>query len=179
MLRTLSEMKFTITFLTSKNNIWTDTATASPDEVISTLESHDVAINWNMEVVDIIDLDGESCRVAVENGDTFDTQIVLYSDIYVPNTDFVPDTLVNLDRGILVNEKFETTHPNIYACGDVAQVMDDSGGISAINFGWNSACLQGKTAGLSICGKDVPPLDDFDAYFNNFFGDGILDRWIK
>jgi NADPH-dependent 2,4-dienoyl-CoA reductase/sulfur reductase-like enzyme len=58
-----------------------------------------------------------------------------------------------IDRGILANEYLQTSNPDIYVAGDVAQVYDPLSKRSVIDSLWGPAREQGYTAGLNMAGK--------------------------
>ncbi|SLM28647.1 Pyridine nucleotide-disulfide oxidoreductase [Desulfamplus magnetovallimortis] len=63
---------------------------------------------------------------------------------------------VKTDKGIVVNERMETSLPSVYAAGDVAEFM-------GVNFSiWPEATEQGRVAGINMAGgsavyKNIPP----------------------
>ena len=59
---------------------------------------------------------------------------------------------VRIDRGILVNERMETSAPGIYAAGDCCQGREmQSGGQTIIGL-WANAATQGRVAGRNMAG---------------------------
>ena len=58
------------------------------------------------------------------------------------------------DRGILVNEYFQTSRLDIFAAGDVAQIFDPLTGRSSIDNLWYPGRKQGRIAALNMAGKD-------------------------
>ena len=53
----------------------------------------------------------------------------------VPNVDFLADSGLALDNGVVVNQRFETNVPGVYAAGDVASFFDPLYGRPAANRG--------------------------------------------
>jgi NAD(P)H-nitrite reductase large subunit len=70
-----------------------------------------------------------------------------------PCLELVNETNLAKDRGLLVNEHLQTTDPDIYAAGDVAQVFDPLTGKSALDSLWNPAREQGRVAGWNMAGR--------------------------
>jgi len=69
-----------------------------------------------------------------------------------PRLDLATGTGIQTDRGILVNERLETTVPGIYAAGDVAQVHDPLTGRAQLDVLWPVAVAQGRVAGANMAG---------------------------
>ena len=57
------------------------------------------------------------------------------------------------EHGIVTNEFLETSEPDIFAAGDVAEYYDIMAGTSRCIGNWTNAVLQGKRAGLNMAGK--------------------------
>jgi nitrite reductase (NADH) large subunit len=66
-----------------------------------------------------------------------------------PNVDFLGSSKVQVNQGILVNEKMQTNVPSIYAAGDVAESIDPYGGYEVV-FNWYNAVDQGWIAGCNL-----------------------------
>jgi NADPH-dependent 2,4-dienoyl-CoA reductase/sulfur reductase-like enzyme len=59
------------------------------------------------------------------------------------------------ERGIVVNAYLESSAPDVFAAGDVAQVFDPVTGVSLLDTLWSSALQQGRVAGLNMAGTRV------------------------
>lgn len=73
-----------------------------------------------------------------------------------PQLEIVAQTPIETDRAILVNEYLESSVPNIYAAGDVAQVYDRWSKRHLLDILWPSAVAEGKAAALNMLGKRIP-----------------------
>ena len=62
---------------------------------------------------------------------------------------------VDIDRGILVNERMETSAPGIYAAGDCSQGVNLESGEKQIIGLWANANRQGAAAGANMAGGKV------------------------
>jgi NADPH-dependent 2,4-dienoyl-CoA reductase/sulfur reductase-like enzyme len=63
---------------------------------------------------------------------------------------------LKIDRGILVDECLQTSGPDIFAAGDVAQVYDPFTGKSVVDTLWGPARGQGAVAGMNMAGLSTP-----------------------
>ena len=66
--------------------------------------------------------------VALDGGATLPADLVIRATGVIPNTEFLADSGVDTDHGVLVNEYLQTSHPDVYAAGDVALGKDFSTG---------------------------------------------------
>jgi len=99
-------------------------------------------------------------------GDTayMDDGTVLEFDVLVLAVGVRPNTgllggIADIERGIVINEKSETSAPDIYAAGDCTQTRDVSSGQSKIMALLPNAYMQGACAGVNMAGGE----DVFDA----------------
>ena len=79
--------------------------------------------------------------------------IILVTTGVKPNVDFLKSSNVKMKTGILVNEKMQTSVPNIYAAGDVAESLDPYGGYELV-FNWYNAIDQAVIAGYNLIGVE-------------------------
>jgi hypothetical protein len=85
--------------------------------------------------------------VVLQNGDIHDAQLILVSTGIRSNMGLVKGS-AETNRGIIVNEKMETSLPDIYAAGDVAEFDGRVAGL------YQTAIEQGKVAGSNAVGDD-------------------------
>ena len=72
-----------------------------------------------------------------------------------PNLGFVDTDQVEIDQAIVVDERMQTSAPNLYAAGDVSQGVSLLSGRKEWLGTWQSACLQGRTAGQNMAGEEA------------------------
>jgi NAD(P)H-nitrite reductase large subunit len=88
-------------------------------------------------------------KASLENGETVDFDILVLAVGVRPNTALL-NGIAKIERGIVVNEKSETTAPDIYAAGDCTQTLDVSSGRNKIMALLPNAYMQGETAGINM-----------------------------
>ncbi len=74
----------------------------------------------------------------------------------IANIDFVKNTQVEINRGILVNNLLETSVKNIYAIGDCAEIRQPSVGRRPIEAVWYTGRMMGESLAQTICGNSTP-----------------------
>ncbi len=85
-----------------------------------------------------------------------------------PATGLFAGTALALDNGIVVNEYLETTVPDVYAAGDVANYLDVLYGKRRRVEHWDNAVEQGKHAARILMGDRVPFVH-LPYYFSDVF----------
>ncbi len=89
------------------------------------------------------------------------------------NTDFLENSGLKIDRGILVNEFLETSVPDVYAAGDVAEFNDLVLGGRHLTGHIESAQFQGRTAGRNMAGAHEA-FSQVTAYDTEIFGTMLM-----
>jgi len=96
----------------------------------------------------------EDNKAVFENGDTEAFDILVLAVGVRPNTALL-NGIAKIERGIVINEKSETSSRDIYAAGDCTQTNDVSSGQSKIMALLPNAYMQGECAGINMAGGDV------------------------
>ncbi len=101
---------------------------------------------------DLVRVCGKEKVEAVElnTGDQLSAELVILGKGVVANKELVAETGIATAEGILADAGMETSIPDIYAAGDVAQTYDVVREKSSINAIWPAAFAQGKVAGLNM-----------------------------
>jgi NAD(P)H-nitrite reductase large subunit len=87
-----------------------------------------------------------------ENGETVDFDILVLAVGVRPNTALL-NGIAKIERGIVINEKSETSVQDIYAAGDCTQTNDISSRQSKIMALLPNAYMQGECAGINMAGN--------------------------
>jgi len=91
----------------------------------------------------------EKNSAVFENGETVDFDILVLAVGVRPNTSLLKD-VADIDRGIIVNNKSETSVKDIFAAGDCTQTLDISSGQNKIMALLPNAYMQGECAGINM-----------------------------
>jgi 3-phenylpropionate/trans-cinnamate dioxygenase ferredoxin reductase component len=86
-----------------------------------------------------------------------------------PNLELGRDAGLEVRSGIVVNERFETSKPGVYAIGDVAEFFDPLFGRHRRIEHWSNAAYHGTTLGRILAGEDVR-YDVVSSFFSEQFG---------
>ncbi|MFC1951047.1 NAD(P)/FAD-dependent oxidoreductase [Chloroflexota bacterium] len=93
--------------------------------------------------------------VTLDDGTEIECQMVVIAIGVSPRIDLVKGTDIEVERGIVVNLNMKTSHPDVYACGDVAEVHDYVHGENRVIPIWPGAHFGGRIAGLNMAGCDT------------------------
>jgi NADPH-dependent 2,4-dienoyl-CoA reductase/sulfur reductase-like enzyme len=90
-----------------------------------------------------------------------------------PSTGYLEGSGVELERGtVLVDERFATNVPGIWAVGDIARFHDPVFGHRRLIQHWTNANHQGERLGRLLAGEDAP-YDQVAFFFSEVFGTKI------
>jgi len=70
------------------------------------------------------DLTGAADGVTLDDNQSLPAELVISASGVKPRTDLVIGTRIKINRGIVVDHHMTTSVPDIYACGDVAEIYD-------------------------------------------------------
>jgi len=120
------------------------------------LQEEGVKIHHHSELLEVLENRGKVQGVRLLDGRTLKCNILAYAIGIRPRVELAREAGLAIDRGVLANEFLQTSSPDIYVAGDVAQVYDPMSKRSIIDSLWGPAREQGYAAGLNMAGKRTP-----------------------
>jgi NTE family protein len=114
---------------------------------------------------------GEGRLEAVETkaGTSIPADLAVVGIGVVPQTAFLDGSGIELDDGIVVDERFRTSAPSVWAAGDAARFHDPVFGRSRRIEHWSNANYQGTEVGKALAGEDAR-YDSVSTFFTEVFG---------
>ena len=116
------------------------------------LEGRGVAIHRRTQVVRVLGASGRVEAVRTDADETIRCDLLAIAIGVRPRLDLARQVGVRIDRGIVVDERFETSVADVLAAGDVAQIPDPNAGGSRLDALWSSALAAGRAAGRALAG---------------------------
>ncbi len=120
------------------------------------LKEEGIQIHYQTELAEIVGKGGKVAGVMTAGGDKIPCDVVGIAIGIQPRKGIAESAGLKTERGISVNEYLNTSDPDIFAAGDVAEVFDPTLGKPILDSLWGPARRQGYTAGLNMAGKNVP-----------------------
>ncbi len=96
-------------------------------------------------------------------GDELTADLVLMGVGAVPNTQLAESAGLTVDNGVVVDERFATSDPDVLAIGDVARARNTALDESVRVEHWDNAIKQGRAVAKVLLGEDV--VYDWQPYF--------------
>lgn len=118
------------------------------------IRSHGIALLLQEELGEILpDETGTVKAVRTKSGLELPCQFVGIATGVQPNIDFLQGSGIALANGVLVNEYFETSQPDVYAISDCAQFRAPAIGNPPLEQLWYTARLHAETLAATLLGK--------------------------
>jgi len=114
-----------------------------------------VTVRTKDQVIDIQGSDRVS-SVALKSGDSLPCDLVVFGVGILPNVELAKEGGLAIDNGVVVNEYLQSSHPDIYAAGDVANYMDPIFQKRRRVEHWGHAEYCGQLAGQNMAGAHTP-----------------------
>ncbi len=124
--------------------------------VLNRLKHEGVRVHFNTELDQIIGKRGKVREILTKDGRRMKTRLVGIAIGVRPRLGLAKASGLDVNRGIKVNEFMETSAPDVYAAGDVAEVFDPDAKQYIVDSLWHIARSQGMVAGLNMVGQRKP-----------------------
>jgi NAD(P)H-nitrite reductase large subunit len=118
-----------------------------------------------------ISRNGRQFTVRTQSGAQIDADVVVVGIGIAPDLKLATQAGLQTGNGIVVNERLQTSDPNIYAAGDNAFFPYKALGKSMRVEHWDNAINQGKNAGRNMAGAGAP-YDYMPFFFSDLFDFG-------
>jgi NADPH-dependent 2,4-dienoyl-CoA reductase/sulfur reductase-like enzyme len=138
------------------------------DELAALYESKGVDLVLGNEV-ESFQGDGSVGAVTTKNGRRVETDMAVVGIGVDPITDFLDGSGIQVDNGIVVDQRFETNVPDVYAVGDVARFYDPLFAKQRRIEHWSNANYQGNEVGKVLAGNG-DGYDRISEFFTEIFG---------
>jgi NADPH-dependent 2,4-dienoyl-CoA reductase/sulfur reductase-like enzyme len=149
----LAYKKIPVTFLVREKGFWRNVLPKEESELISKhVREHHIDLRLETELVEIIDDgNGKVKAVKTNHGEEIPCEFVGLTAGVTPNVDFLRNSKLEVNRGVVVNSKFETNIPDVYSIGDCAEFKEkpaaDRKNIEQV---WYTGRMHGETLALTL-----------------------------
>ncbi|ADQ04856.1 FAD-dependent pyridine nucleotide-disulfide oxidoreductase [Caldicellulosiruptor owensensis OL] len=123
--------------------------------VVDTLKEKGVDVKTGVSVVDADVIDGVAKRLKLSNGEEIECDVVFQTAGVIPNVELAREAGLEVNRGIVVNNKMQTSDPDIYAAGDAVEVKSIITGKNVWIPLAGPANKQGRVAGCNAAGGNL------------------------
>jgi NADPH-dependent 2,4-dienoyl-CoA reductase/sulfur reductase-like enzyme len=143
---------------------------ALSEELAALYRGHGVELLFEEEVAGFGNNDQRRLSyVETTSGLCVEAELAVVGVGVVPNVDFLTDSGLTLTDGVLVDQRFQTQAPRVFAAGDVANFFDPLYGRQRRIEHWSNANYQGTEAGKVLAGSGAG-YDTVSSFFSEIFG---------
>lgn len=155
----LKSRKIEVTFLVREKGFWDIVLPKEEAELVGRhILEHDIDLRLETELKEIVgDTRGKVNAVITQQGEIIECDFVGLGVGVSPNIDFLKDSGIKTNRGVLVNEFFATSVEDIFAIGDCAEFQVSSGlNRKEIEQVWYTGRMHGETLAHNLTSSKVP-----------------------
>jgi NAD(P)H-nitrite reductase large subunit len=151
----LRSRKIEVTFLVREKSFWNNVLPPESSMLINKhIHEHQVDLRLETELKEIKgDSAGKVTSIITNTGEEIACEFVALTVGVKPNVGFLKNSNIEIDKGVMVNEFFETNIEGIYAIGDCAQFRRHPRGRRAIEQVWYTGKEHGEVLAQTLCGN--------------------------
>jgi len=144
-----------VTMLVREAAFWSGVLPKPEAKMISShILSHGVDLRHNTELDKILgDEKGNVRAIITKDGEEIPCCVVGITTGVKPQIEFLKNSKIETDKGILVNRKLETNIEDVYAIGDCAQQREPIGNRASVEAVWYTGRMMGEALAQTICGN--------------------------
>ena len=124
--------------------------------VIRRLNQNGIEVVNRSDVAEVEERHKLLTAVRTEQGETIPCELLIVAKGVQPNLGCVRGADIKKRWGIETDSFMQTSLPDVFAAGDVAETYDITSEGHAVNALWTCAVQQGRIAGLNMAGRETP-----------------------
>lgn len=146
-----------VSFFVREDKFWGNVLPEGEGGVVERhLSKNHIDLRFNTELKEIVsDENGRVKSVITSTGEELACQFVGLTAGVSPNINFLKETELETEKGIVVNQFLETNQPDVYSIGDCAQFSKPVAGRQNLEQVWYTGRIMGETVAQTICGNKL------------------------
>jgi len=148
--------KTPVTMLVREDSYWDNILPPEESAMVTRhILDHHIDLRLKNNLKEIID-NGKGAAggvIIAETGEKIECGFVGLTAGVSPNVNFLKESPLNIEKGIVVNKYLETNIEGVYAIGDCAQNSEPIEGRRGIEAVWYTGRMMGETVAHTICGN--------------------------
>jgi NAD(P)H-nitrite reductase large subunit len=145
------------TYLLRGERYWSNVLDETESRIIEhRLKEDGVQICYHTELAEIVGREGRVTGIRTKDGRALPCNLLAVAIGVRPRNELAVEAGLICKRGILVDPYLQTSQPDIFAAGDVAEIFDPFTQRHTLTTLWGPARIQGRTAGLNMAGMQMP-----------------------
>jgi NADPH-dependent 2,4-dienoyl-CoA reductase/sulfur reductase-like enzyme len=146
-----------VTILVREASYWSNILPPEESQIINRhIREHGFDLQLNTELHEIQgNSNGKVTFITTKNGERIACDFVGLTAGVRPNIDFLKNSGLEINKGILVDAYLRTNISDVFAIGDCAEIRDPQSGRKPIEAVWYTGRMAGETVAYNICGQKV------------------------
>jgi len=144
----------------------------------SVMEKEGMEVLTGHTIAEVVGEDSKVNGVILDNGERIGCDLVIIAIGVRPRVELVKDTPIQVGRGIIVDKYMRTSAPDIYACGDCAEVYDFIADDFRLTPLWPTAHVGGRVAGSNMAGVEKEYIWGTGMNAVDFFGFPVISAGL-
>ena len=154
MVEALQAQRVKVHFFLRGDRYWNNVLDETESRIVENRLQHEgVQLHYKTELGSLQIHKGRIAAVTTKDGRRIQCELLAFAIGVKPRMELAKAAGIKTDRGVLTNAYLQTSDPDIFAAGDVAQVYDPFSGQSMLDTLWGTARQQGHFAGLNMAGS--------------------------
>jgi NAD(P)H-nitrite reductase large subunit len=134
---------------------WSDVLDETESQIVLDRLRHEgVLIHASTQVQEALGARGRLTAVQTQAGERIPCNILAVAIGVRPRVELAKQAGLTVEKGVVVNGYLQTSAPDVFAAGDVAQVFDPTSGCATMDVLWSTALAQGRVAGANMAGAN-------------------------
>lgn len=156
-----------VTLSVREPGYWSNILPLEESEMINShILKHGIDLKLSTEIREIHgDSNNKVKEVSFTNGNKLECSFVGLTAGVSPNVDFLKNTGLEINKGILVDDYLQSNINDVYAIGDCAEIRNPKPGRKSIEAIWYTGRIMGETLAHTLCLK--PTVYDPGIWFNS------------
>ena len=146
--------------------------------VRSAIAEKGVEFRFGRTLAEVVGEGSRTDGVMLDNGERIDCDLLIVGIGVRPRVELAQDSPVDVGRGIVVDKHMRTSVPDVYACGDCAEVYDfimDNFRLTPL---WPTAHIGGRVAGSNMAGVEKEYVWGTGMNAVDFFGYPVISAGL-
>ncbi len=145
-------------YLMRRDRYWSNVLSESESHLVEdALREHGVEIHYFTEGAEIVGREGRVAGMMTTAGEQIACELVAVAIGVLPQKQLAEAAGLECGRGVLVDEYLRSSEPDIFAAGDVAEMLEPVSGKRTIEVLWSSAVAKGRVAGHNMASDEGHP----------------------
>lgn len=180
MVRALRESGMQVKHLLRGERLWPEMLDEDAGKIVEDhLNARGVEFVRSSQPARFIRENGTLTGIVTDQGETIPCRVLGVALGFDRNVEFLADSKIDCDQGVLVDDRLRTSGRDVYAAGDVAQSPDATYRDKRVHYGWLRAWQQGRIAGTNMAGGSATHADSLWSMHIQIYGLDFLALGIS